>query len=141
MGKFRKHFGPLMERDSSSNTNQALWKIKRSFYPKHKTAFPTAKFNHKGRLVTDPEEIKDMTLIHFKNRLRDRPILPGLEQLRTMKENLCQLRINLVNTSPVKPWTMNQLHFVLNSLNKNRSKDPYGLISKLLRPEVIGCDL
>ena len=42
---------------------------------------------------------------------------------------------------PYQDWSLHQLELVLTSLKRNKSKDPYGLINEIFRPEVIGNDL
>ncbi len=47
----------------------------------------------------------------------------------------------MINMTENDEWTMFHLEKVLSSLKKKKSKDPYGLVNELFRPEVIGADL
>ena len=58
-----------------------------------------------------------------------------------MKENLFELRLELVKLVKSKPWTRKQLKTVLSALKTNKSRDPHGLIRDIFRPGVIGSDL
>ena len=129
--KFMNLFGPFTEDNLPSNTNQSIWNIKRKIYKPQNSSYPVAKYNPEGRLVTDSNELKSLTLEHFKNRLRNRPIHQGFENLKCLKEELCQKLIQLVKMIPYKEWTMNQLENVLKTIKKNKAQDPYGLIGEL----------
>ena len=133
---FLETFSPLM--DSSGNVNNSIWKAKRKVFNKNEKQFPTAKFDPSGRLLTDPTEVKKYVLSNLTQRLRNRPMLAELEELKNLKEELFHLRIQYVNTLPINFWTQGDLLKVLSSLKKGKSKDPYGLISELFRPELIG---
>jgi len=140
MRKFIQDFGPILNAESSEKNN-SIWKVKRKVFSKHVTEQPSAKFDPSGRLVTDPEELKRVMSNHFTQRLRNRPIITGMEELKNLKEELCEMRLEYVRGLPFETWTMEDLDKTLASLKKNKSKDPYGIISELLRPEMIGRDL
>ena len=59
---------------------QKMWKMKKKLWPKKKTSLPTAKRNHKGRLITSPKEL--MLTLHkeYQDRLRPRKIKQGLKE-------------------------------------------------------------
>ena len=125
----------------NQNVNSVLWKMKSKVAPKRQKAQVTAKFDLSGNIVTAPERLKSVYLKHFVQRLRHRPMRPEYEELKYLKELLCYQRLDLVKAKEFEPWTSGQLDFVLNKLKKNKSSDPYGIISELLRPELIGSDL
>ena len=139
MKRFLETFCPLI--NSDGNVNNSIWKAKRKVFNKNENQLPTAKFDPSGRLLTDPTELKKYVLSNFTQRLRHRPMFPGLEELMNLKEELFHLRIQHVNSLPFNPWTQGDLTKVLSSLKTGKSKDPYGLISELFRPESIGSDL
>ena len=70
-----------------------LWKLKSKLRPKF-TDYPTAMQNSEGNLVTSEEDIKKLTVDHFKKVLANRQIRNGLESYQCEREVLCDLRIN-----------------------------------------------
>ena len=75
-----------------------LWKLKKQLGPQSRET-PTAMLDDEDNLVTNEEQIKQMALTAYKERLRNRPIKDGLEN--------------------VKPWDMADLEDVLNKLKNN----------------------
>ena len=53
-----------------------MWKLMKTILPNKKESLPTGKFNNQGQIVTDSEELKDLYLNEFKERLRIRLSLP-----------------------------------------------------------------
>ena len=92
-------------------------------------------------MVSEASELRTLYLEHFRNRLRNRPIDKKLQNLRILKETLCQKRIDLVKLGEPTGWVMCELENVLRSLKKNKSCDPYGLNNEVFRLESIGSDL
>ena len=119
----------------NKNTNGVLWKMKSKVDPKRQKIQQTAKFDLNGKLITAPEQLKNVYLEHFVHRLRHRPMRPEYVYLRELKELLCQQRLDLVKTKNYEPWTLRQLDLILKKLKKNKCSDPYGIISEILRPE------
>ena len=54
---------------------------------------PTAKRNHRGKLVTGAREIKTLLAKEYKERLRSRPVRPDLVQIKERKRKIFQLKI------------------------------------------------
>ena len=65
---------------------------------------------------------------------------PGLEDLKSLKEELCEKRIKVANCTQSKPWMPEDLISVLSKLKKDKSRDPHGLINELFQPGVAGTD-
>ena len=130
-----------MTNSSGKLNSNGLWKIKKKMFPMKKSKGNMAKKNNKGKLITNPSELKALYLETYINRLRNRPILPGFENLKILKEYLCQQRLKYSARVPSAPITRNKLNKVLKSLKKNKASDPGGLINELFRPEIIGDDL
>ena len=94
-----------------------------------------------GNLLSAPEAIQKAALKTYENRLKNRPIKEGLEQLQKDKEDLCKLRLNIARKNKTEPWTLEQLDVVLKYLKKNKSRDPLDLANELFQPNVAGHDL
>ena len=60
---------------------QEMWKVLNKIGPKFKSSVPTAKFNHKRKLISNPDELKKLLAKEYRQRLRPRPIRPDRSQL------------------------------------------------------------
>ena len=126
--------------DGSFNSN-GFWKIKKKIFPKNGKALPVSKVNTVGRLISNPAELKQLYSQTYTHRLRHRPIKPGLELIKNLKEELCFKRLELVKLVPTQEWCNDDLLKVLKSLKLNKSRDPHSLINEIFKPGVIGTDL
>ena len=117
-----------------------LWKIKSKLTGKNRDP-PAALLDKEGNLVTSEKGREMLALETFAERLENRKIKEGLEQLQGEKEKLCQLRLQSSSQNKTPNWTLDQLTAVLKSLNKNRSRDPLGYCNELFLPHVAGSDL
>ena len=130
-----------LESKNGSFSSAGLWKAKQKIVPKYVKPLPVAKIDSHGRLVSDPEELKQLYINTYIHRLRQRPIRPGYQELEVFKNELFNKRMQLLKMQQFKPWKLKDLRFVLRSLKKNKSRDPHGLINELFRPENIGSDM
>ena len=75
--------------DNPEAVNMAqVWKTIKKIWQKHGNLLPTAKINHKGKLISGPSEIKTLLAKEFKERLRNRPLRPDLEHLKASKNDI-----------------------------------------------------
>ena len=138
--RIKDNLQSLTNTDGSTAVS-GVWKITKKLFPKNPKTLPVSKMNQNGRLVSSPEELKELYIKTYQNRLRHRPAKPGFEELRTLKEHLCSKRLELVRMKPFQPWGENDLEKVLHSLKKNKSRDPHSLINEIFKHGVIGSDL
>ena len=117
-----------------------LWKLKKQMCPQSRDP-PTAMKDKDGSLVTNVEKIKEMAVEAYKERLKNRPIKEGLEELKELKEKLADRIMKIAQKNKTPPWTMKELDIVLKGLKKNKSKDPNGLANELFKEEAAGTDL
>ena len=61
-----------LESEGGQTNNINIWKQLRKSYPKKSKPLPTGILNIKGKIVTNPDEKKQVTLKHFKHRMRKR---------------------------------------------------------------------
>ena len=118
-----------------------VWKLTKKLFPKNTKCLPASKKNSKGRLISSPDELKELYINTYVHRLRHRPAKPEFEELRSLKNLLCAKRLELVKMKPFQPWGIQDLEKVLKSLKMNKSRDPYSLINDIFKPGVIGTDL
>ena len=118
-----------------------MWNVKKKIFPKIIQAKPTGKKNNAGQIITSPEGLKTLYLETYKHRLRHRPIIEDLKEIKCLKENLFDLRLELAKQNKSKPWDMKKLDKTLLSLKTKKARDPHGLVNDLFKPGVIGLNL
>ena len=69
-----------------------MWKLLGKLWTKHGPTIPTAKRNHKGRIITAPGELKKLLAKEYKDRLRLRPFRPDMKHMKKSKETIFKLR-------------------------------------------------
>ena len=131
----------VLNGENGTVQQRGLWKLKKEVNPRIKPTLPVGKKNSEGKIITNPEELKELYLQTFLHRLRDRPIKEGYEGILELKEELFEERLKAAKLEKTDPWKMNELENVLKKLKKNKSRDPNGLINELFKPGVIGEDL
>ena len=122
-------------------SHHGVWKTKSAVVPSDKTHTPVAMKDDKGNMITSPEGIKNLCLQEVLKRLRHRDIRPDLKELKRLKEDLCKKRLEVVQNVKSEPWTLEELEKVLNSLQKNKCRDPQGLINEVFKCASAGSDL
>ena len=116
-------------------------KLKKSIWPKKQESLPTGKLNNQGHMVTDTEEIKDLYLNEFKERLRSRPSHPEFVEIHNVKETIFKLKLEKAKIKVSSDWTMQELEDVLKDIKKGKSRDPEGISQDIFHPSVIGENL
>ena len=117
-----------------------LWKLKKHMCP-HSREPPIAMSDEEGNLVTNATKLKDMAIKAYQERLRNRPIKEGMEEIKDAKENLAENLMEEAKLNKTDPWTLSDLDNVLQRLKKNKSRDPNGLANEIFKPDVAGSDL
>ena len=112
-----------------------LWKLKKQLCPQSSDV-PTAMLDDDDNLVTNEEQIKQMTVEAYKKRLHNRPIKEGLEHIKESKEKLADRLMEKANKTPA--WERVDLEMVLDKLKKNKSRDPNGLANEFFQTEAAG---
>jgi hypothetical protein len=78
--KIMKHFQSYSENPERINIQQ-VWKTMNKLWPKVESKLPAAKKNHKGQIISEPNQIKNLLAKEYKERLRARPIRPDFDNL------------------------------------------------------------
>ena len=118
-----------------------MWKLLKEIYPKVSPAVPVGKKDKRGNIITNHKSLKHLYLRTYINRLRNRPIKDGFEELKRLKINLFSMRLQLPQNRKSEPWTMRELEKVLKCLKRNKARDPNGLVNELFKDGVVGKDL
>ena len=135
-----ENFGDLGGRNGDLK-HQGIWNVKRKYFPKITPSLPMGKKNIKNRLITNPNELKELYLKTFKHRLRHRPAQPGFEGLLDTQEELFKMRLEEAKKNKSEDWTMKDLDDSLKALKNGKCRDPDGLVREIFKEEVIGDDL
>ena len=138
--KFEEVLGEL-ETENGHTATTNVWKQFRKAYPKKVRPAPTGVKNLRGKIITNPSEKKNVTLNHFKHRMRERPVHEDIRDLEDTKESLFNTRIEQATRNKSPEFTMLELEKVLKSLKNGKSKDFNGYICELFKEGVAGSDL
>ena len=133
-------FQKFCDKGNTLNVTE-MWKLKKQIWPKKKSALPVAKRNYKGRLLSAPSDIRHLLLTEYKERLRERPCLPGLQKSRTLRQKLLKTKLDLSKKNKSEPFNMEDLDKVLTNIKSGKSRDPMGISREIFKPSIIGQDL
>ena len=79
-----KHFKKFNDNPENVNITE-MWKALKKVCPKFKSNVPVAKKDFKGKLITEPKEIKKLLAKEYKQRLRNRPTRPDFYEIKNRK--------------------------------------------------------
>ena len=85
--------------------------------------------------------LKNLYLKTYKERLRNRPIKEGYEEIKNLKLVLFNLRKELCGKRKSKPWEMKDLDAVLKDLKRDKARDPNGWINEIFQEGIAGKNL
>ena len=109
--------------------------------PKIKPILPSAKKNHKGKIVSGKNELRKLLEKEYNNRLRARPYRNDLIHTKLRRKKLFSLKLRLSEDKISEPWTMNDMDNALRDLKRNKSRDNDGYINEIFKSDIIGKDL
>ena len=138
--KLVKVLGELETESGGTNSNN-VWKEFRKTYPKKSKPLPTGIKNINGKVITNPEEKKKVTIKHFEHRMRRRPKHEDVKEISETNEKTFLMRIEQARINKSPPFNMNELEKVLKSLKTGKSKDFNGYICELFKEGVLGNNL
>ena len=95
----------------------------------------------KGNLVTNHRDLKKLYLKTYTQRLRNRPMKEGLEELKKSKNELFNARLKLASQKKSEPWKMEDLEGALKHLQKDKARDPLGWANEIFKDGVAGRNL
>ena len=85
--KIMENFQAFSENPENVNLQQ-VWKLIDKLWPKKEPKLPAGKKNHKGILVTESNQIKQLLAKEYRERLRETPIRPDFENLSCGKKKI-----------------------------------------------------
>ena len=124
------------------NGRNKMWKILKEKFPTRASQdVPIGKKDKSGNVITNHEGLKHLYLQTFTHRLRNRPIKHEFLDLKQMKMELFDLRLELSKYKKSKPWVLKDLENVLNSLKNDKARDPNGWVNEIFKAGVAGKNL
>ena len=138
--KLVKTLGEL-ESETGQTNNTNIWRQLRKSYPKKSKPIPTGIKNIKGKVITNPDEKKKITLNHFRHRMRKRPRKQEVKDILYDQEQLFEVRLKHAKENKSDDFHGGELEKVLKNLKGGKSKDPDGFICELFQSDIIGSDL
>ena len=118
-----------------------VWQVLKNRFPKTSHSVPVGKKDSKGKIITNHEQLKQLYMKTYRQRMRNRPMKDKLKHMQDLKNKLFEVRLELSKRHKSKPWQLVHLEVVLKSLKKNKSRDPNGWINELFTDGVLGHDL
>ena len=113
--------------ENPENINlQQMWKLTKNLWPKSGATMPTAKRNHKGKIVSGPREIKNALSKEYKDRLRTRPVRPDLQYMKKRNKMIFEMKMKLAELSPSHKWEMKDLERALAQLKTTNQENLKG---------------
>ena len=126
----------------NGGTNVAgAWGLKKKFKPNKIPVVPVGKKDKNGNIVTEQSGLKVLYLETFIWRLRERPVRPDLNEVKSLKQKLFEKVMKLCKMTVSQPWHLEDLEEVLKSLKNEKCRDPHGLVNEIFKPNVAGQDL
>ena len=138
--KLMDNFKQISDNPENINVSK-MWKLLNKLWPKNSNSLPTAKKNHRGKIVSGPREIKLLLAKEYKDRLRCRPIRPDMKKMQKRKKHIFQLKMKLAETRESSDWNIDNLDKALKKLKNNKCRDNDGYINEIFKKGVIGEDL
>ena len=118
--KIVDNFKHLSENPEQINLSK-LWQIFKKMSPKSFNSLPVAKQNYKGKIISNPKELKTLLAREYKDRLRSRPIRPDLIQLKMRKRKIFKMKMKLAECRRSPLWKMSDMDlalFILKIINQ-----------------------
>ena len=106
--KIIKNFKAYSDNPETINM-QEMWKRNKKIWPKCGNNLPTAKKNHRGKLVSNPGALRKLLAKEYKDRLRKRPVRPDLAHIRIRRKEIVQMKLKLAGTRESEDWKMSDL--------------------------------
>ena len=107
--------------------------MKKKLAPKTAVDPPAAKLNSKGKLVTNKEELEQLYLDTYIERLTPNPVDEDLEDIFELKNELFDMRIEESKTKVTSDWTMDDLEEILKTLKSNKARNAQGHVYELFK--------
>ena len=109
-----------------------IWKMKKRLFPDSDDP-PMAILDDNGTLITSENEIMEKMYNEFIYRLRSRDSHAGYEDIRTLKEQLCEMRLKRCKLYENEDWSKDDVLNCIRKFKNNKAKDPLGHVKELYK--------
>ena len=75
----------------------------RKLWPKVEPKLPSAKKNHRGKIISEPNALKLLLAKEYKERLRARPVRPDFRNSDIMKNQIFKMKLKLAASKKSNP--------------------------------------
>ena len=131
----------MLDQSDGEAFSQGIWKIKKKEFPKVTAPVPASKLNVNGKMISDPNGIKNLYLETFTHRLRHRPPKHDNVELFELQQRLIEKRLLLCSDNKSPLWTEQDIIESLDSLQNGKCRDPLGLVNEIFKPPLAGSDM
>ena len=121
MDLINQHVQQASDGKGNMNTGK-VWKLRKKLCPKPQE-YLSVKKDKNGKRVTDPDEIQEIYMEAYKDRLEHRKIIPELEKLKHLREELFRQRLEECKNRKSPDWQIKDLDRVLNKLKSGKEAD------------------
>ena len=88
-----------------------------------------AKRNHRGKIISNPDQIKILLAKEYKQRLRARPKRFDLGDLKIRRNEIFRLQMKIAEGNQNQNWNISDLEKALKDLKNNKSRDHAGFLN------------
>ena len=108
--------------DTIEGFNQAkTWGLAKKLCPKNGIDPPCAKKDKHGKLVTDREDLENLYIETYTDRLKPNPVKEPYAEMKSIKEYLFNINHKIAQRTPSKDWDINDLNKALKSFKNNKA--------------------
>ena len=95
----------------------------------------------KEKIVSRPNEIKQLLAKEYRERLRLRAIRPDMGAILERKKEIFNMKMKLSEEKKSPDWTMNDLNEALRNLKNEKARDYEDFANEIFKEEIIGLNL
>ena len=107
--------------------------VEEKLLPNNLNLPPSAKKDEYGNLVTDKKTLEELYLRTYESRLQPNCLPAELDELKTLKKYLFNLRVKLAKQDVTEDWSFKQLEAALKSLKNHKARDIWGHTYELFK--------
>ena len=139
MNIIKDHFETITDCTGSFNIPK-MWGLKKKLNL-NASDVPSAKKDKAGNLITTKNGLLALYKNTYIDRLSHKSIRPEYEDLKNMKENLFELRLQISCQVKSDNWHPEDIENICKSLKKSKARDECGFIYELFKSPYAGPDV
>ena len=135
----KDHYETVVDASGTFNIPK-MWGLKKKLNL-NSSDVPTAKKDKDGNLITTKNGLLALYKTTYIERLSHNSIKPEYETLKTLKEKLFELRLEISSKTKSEDWEVKEIETVCKSLKSNKARHEYDLIYELFKQPFAGSDI